>query len=116
MIKIFGNTCYVNSALQMLQSLSTVWQIYLEKSINDPFAKEFKNIMDHHGDILSHLQSFLHDMHQRNAQFTPATQQDVHEAIQFILHELCGVANIIHTCFTFHMKTMLSLFQSYTQV
>ena len=45
-LNIFGNTCYVNSPLQMLRSLSTVWQIHLEKSINDPFAKEFKNIMN----------------------------------------------------------------------
>ena len=88
----------------MLRSVSSVWQMHLEKSINDPFAKEFKNIMDHDGDT-SHLQSFLHETHLRNAQFTPGMQQDVHEAIQFILHELCAVKNIIHTCFTFNMKT-----------
>ena len=95
----------MNSALQMLRSLTTVWQIHLEKSINDSFAKEFRNIMDYDNDTSLHLQSFLHEMHLRNAQFAPGTQQDVHEAIQFILHELCGVTNIVHTYFTFHMKT-----------
>ena len=77
----FGNICYLNSALQMLRSLATVWQMHLKNSINDPFAKIFKNIMDHDGDISSHLQFFLHEMHVRNAQFTPGMQQDVHEAI-----------------------------------
>ena len=101
----FGNTCYVNSALQMLRSLSTVWQIHLDKSINDSFVKEFKIMMDHSDDASSHLQSFLHEIRMRNAQFNPGTQQDVHEAIQFILHQLCGVANIIRTYITFQMKT-----------
>ena len=104
-LKNFGNTCYLNSALQMLRSLATVWQMHLKKSIDDPFAKIFKNIMDHDGDTSSHLQLVLHEMHVRNAQFTPGMQQDVHEAIQFILHELCAIANIICTCFTFNMKT-----------
>ena len=88
----------------MLRSLATVWLMHLKKSINDPFAKIFKNILDHDGDTSSHLQFFLHEMHVRNAQFTPGMQQDVHEAIQFILHELCAIANIIRTCFTFNMK------------
>ena len=94
----FGNTCYANSALQMLRALPWIWEENLQES-SDDFVNTFNIIMQNDRNLITQTtyRTFLTNLEEKG-EFIPYEQQDVHEALNCIFNTL---SQSLNNCFQF---------------
>ena len=99
-----GNTCYANSALQMLRVLPVRTENYLQES-SDDFVKTFNIIIKGNESNLeikeTTYRTFLRCLEEK-CNFIPNQQQDVHEALNCMFNFL---THSIKPCFKFEIQS-----------